>query len=222
MKDPVVRKQESIEKLKAFHVPVISHLPVIETADKVRIRTAEEISRRAICCLLTVQMACEIHQNGYTAEAVNFFMDILESFGVADQLTEKEKAIFAGTASPQDVLNMIWKYEAYWTLIWALGLVDKLEPPCNICDCDFAIQVVSSKESFDEFVSQTKLRDIEEILDEADLIFRYDWACVDARIKGEEAPAGLDHSVTMERHWGLNWLIDADGDNDWDWVGVDT
>ena len=62
----------------------------------------------------------------------------------------------------------------------------------------------------------------DDLLDEADLIFRYDWACVDARIKGEPAPAGLNSEVVYERHWGLNWLIDADGQNDWDLVSCNT
>lgn len=222
MKDPDIRKQENIAKLKELGIPFISHLPVIESADQVRIRTAEEIACRAICCLLTIQMACEINQNGYDQEPVEFFTDLLEQFGVKDQLTPHEKAIFRGTASEQEVVNMVWKYEAYWALLWALGIVKKLEFPCNICDCDFAIKAVSSHKSFEEFMEQVSLRNIEEILDEADLIYRYDWACVNARIKGQEAPAGLDKDVVPERHWGLNWLIDADGDNNWDNVDIST
>ena len=58
------------------------------------------------------------------------------------------------------------------------------------------------------------MRNIEEILDEADLIYRYNWACVNARIKGENAPAGLDSEVVFERHWGLNWLIGKGTYND--------
>lgn len=48
-----------------------------------------------------------------------------------------------------------------------------------------------------------ELRDIDEILDEADLIYRYDWACVDARMKQLNAPAGLNSSVVVERHGAL-------------------
>ncbi|WP_271812700.1 DUF4272 domain-containing protein [Clostridium beijerinckii] len=35
------------------------------------------------------------------------------------------------------------KYEAYWTLIWALGILDKLDYPSQICDCNFAINLVA-------------------------------------------------------------------------------
>ena len=217
MKSAEERKQQSIALLKEQGVPYIEHLPVIETADDVRLRSAEEIARRAICCLITIQLACDL-QNQQDVEDSRLF----DRFCVRLFLTEKEKAIFNDTATEQDWVNMVWKYEAYWPLIWALGLVDSLAFPDQICDCQKAIEVVSTKATFDEFMKDVQLRPIDDILDEADLIFRYDWACVDARIKGEPAPAGLNSEVVYERHWGLNWLIDVDGQNDWDHVSCNT
>jgi hypothetical protein len=79
---------------------------------------------------------------------------------------------------------------------------------------------VTSCETFDAFMSKVKLREIEEILDQADLIYRYDWACVDARLKQQQAPANLNSSVVVERHGALNWLIQAD--SDWDYPDVST
>ena len=35
-------------------------------------------------------------------------------------------------------------------------------------------------------------------------------------------PAGLNPSVVMERHAALNWLIDNDGQDDWDNPDVST
>ena len=59
------------------------------------------------------------------------------------------------------------------------------------------------------------LRDSETVLDEADLIYRYHWACVNARINQREIPSGMIESVVSERRAGLDWLIrnDADWDN---------
>lgn len=65
-------------------------------------------------------------------------------------------------------------------------------------------------------MAKVRLRDIEDILNEADLIYRYHWACRDARLNGREEPAGLINSVVMERHAGLNWLIGALDIDDWD------
>ena len=89
-------------------------------------------------------------------------------------------------------------------------------------DCQFAIDAVASCDDFADFMAKTRLRDIEEILDETDLIYRYHWACVDARINGREMPGGLLESVVMERHAGLNWLIGAYDCDDWDDVPVHT
>jgi hypothetical protein len=47
------------------------------------------------------------------------------------------------------------------------------------------------------------------------------WACVNARVKGEAPSAGLNQSVVYERHYALNWLIKY-MDQEWDKVSTDT
>lgn len=223
MEEAQMRKERSIEILKAHHVPYIAHLPVIETSDKVRIRTADEIARRAVACLLAIQVACDAAGGrAGLKKSRKFFCEKLTEFGVEGFLTRKEQKVFWGKCTNQEFCNMTWKYEACWVLLWALGIVEKLDYPTDACDCDYAINAVADCNSMDELMGKVRLRDISEILDEADLIFRYDWACVDARIHGDEAPAGLNPDVVFERHCGLNWLIDADGTNDWDDVSTDT
>jgi len=223
MDEAQMRKKRSIEILKAHNVPYIQHLPVIETADNVKIRTAEEIAYRAVTCLLAIQVACDAAgAPGNFKKSRKFFGEKLIELGLEGFLTQKEQKIFKGKCNNQDFVSMTWKYEAYWILLWALGIVEQLDYPSEACDCEFAIHAVADCNSMNDFMRKVKLRDISEILDEADLIFRYDWACVDARIHEEEAPAGLDPDVVYERHCGLNWLIDADGADDWDNVATNT
>ncbi|GAA0121898.1 MULTISPECIES: DUF4272 domain-containing protein [Clostridium] len=220
---PLERKQKSIEILKTNMVPYMEALPVIEDVNEIQMRSAEEIAKRAIACLISIQVACDINSGENVEESREFFKGFLQRYKVEEELTDNEKKIIFGRPDKQDVINMAWKYEAYWTLIWALGIVDKLEYPSQICDCNFAIRTVADYEDFNAFMKTVKLRNIEEILDEADLIYRYNWACVNARIKGENAPAGLDSEVVFERHWGLNWLIGKGTYNDnWDSVSTDT
>jgi len=198
-------------------------LPVIEDANEIEMRSVEEIAKRAIACLISIQVACDINSGENIEESREFFKGFLERYKVKEELTDNEKEIIFGSPDKQAVINMAWKYEAYWTLIWALGIVDKLEYPSQICDCNFAIRAVADYEDFNDFMKTVKLRSIEEILDEADLIYRYNWACVNARIHGENPPAGLDPGVVFERHWGLNWLIGKGTYNDnWDSVSTDT
>lgn len=219
--EAVKRKERSIKILNQHNVPYIEHLPVIETSDQVRIRTKDEIAKRAIACLITIQLACDM-SNGPDEESKTFFENLLKKFDVMDCLTEDEKLFFTGEPDQQAIINMVWKYEAYWVLLWALGKVEELSYPSIICDCDFAIKAISECDSYEQFMKNIKLRDINEILDEADLIFRYDWACVDARVKGMEAPQELDAGVVVERHKACNWLIDYNQEDDWDNVSVNT
>lgn len=220
---PLERKEKSIEILKANKVPYMEGLPVIEDANEIEMRSVKEIAKRAIACLISIQVACDINSGENIEESREFFKGFLERYKVKEELTDNEKEIIFGSPDKQVVINMAWKYEAYWTLIWALGIVDKLEYPSQICDCNFAIRAVADYEDFNDFMKTVKLRSIEEILDEADLIYRYNWACVNARIHGENPPAGLDSGVVFERHWGLNWLIGKGTYNDnWDSVSTDT
>lgn len=214
MKTPLQRKQESILKLQAQSIPYIEWLPHIESADEVIARSVESIAKRAIACLIIIQVACDLNNQQFDQKTKDFIVDLLNKFEVFDELTLKERNILNQEVSQQDVVNMIWKYEAYWVLLWALGIVKELNYPNEIADCDFAVQVVSACRSFDEFMQQVELRNLDEILDQADLTYRYDWACVDARLKQQDASENLNASVVVERHGALNWLIQHDGD--WD------
>ncbi len=217
------RKERSLKIIRERGVPFMEKLPAIETAEEISPRSAEEIARRAAACLCAIQVACDLNSGDDPEGSRRFFKGVLEKYGVENELTEKEKAVFYGNPEKQDIINMIWKYEAYWVLLWALGIVDGLNYPDSICDCDFAVRALSDSDGMEDFMKKIKLKNINEILDEADLIFRYDWACVDARLKGLAAPAGLHPGVVFERHWGLNWLISKNSaNNDWDSVSTDT
>jgi hypothetical protein len=78
-----------------------------------------------------------------------------------------------------------------------------------------------SSRTTQQFIADAKLRDFSQILDQADLIYRYHWAVVDARVKQKPAPAGLEKGVVMERHYALNWLIGY-MNQAWDDVSTDT
>ena len=72
-----------------------------------------------------------------------------------------------------------------------------------------------------EFMRDAELRPMDEILDQADLIYRYHWAAKDRGHEERDPPAGLDRSVVRERHYALNWLIGY-CDQPWDEVSTDT
>jgi hypothetical protein len=215
-----IRKENSIKLLKKYNVPYIDHLPVIEDSRQAKIKTIDQIAKRAICTLITIQYACDILHEEATEDNKEFWLGLLENYKVKKELTKKEKFIFSGKCTAKDATAMTWKYEAYWVLVWAMGFVDELEYPDGICDCDEAIQIIQSRKTYKEFLDDAKMRSEMEILDQADLIYRLDWACVDARINQQQVPANLNDDVVVERHMALNWLIGYD--DDWDNVSIDT
>ena len=145
---------------------------------------------------------------------------MLKQYGVQDNLIEKEKRIFNGKYSKQDVIDVVWSYEAYWSLVWTLGWVENIDYPNQICDCEKAIMLVSTCKTYDDFKCKCKIRDIEEILDMLDLYYRYDWAVTEKRINPDTLIADLNPDVVVERRKGLEWLIA--NEEDWDEISLDT
>ncbi|BFH17983.1 DUF4272 domain-containing protein [Paenibacillus melissococcoides] len=216
------RKRASIAYIQGRGIPVLETLPQLPPAAACGWKSQKDIARRAVALLIVIQYACDVTQGGDLEESKEFVMRMLHKFDVEDQLTEKERKLLQ-EAEPveQEAVNIVWQYEAYWPLIWALGLVDSLDFPDQICDCEYAIEAVSRCDSFEAFYGKTALRSREEIMNEADKIYRLHWACVDSRIHGKEAPAGMSESIVMERRRGLFWMVGCD-EEDWDHIPMDT
>ncbi len=217
------RKRRSIAILQNQSIPYIEHLPPIPDKSMIFLKTREEIAKRVITSLITIQVAYEIWDGCEDLEDCRaFFREQLKIYDVADCLTKLETQFFTDMPAPQKVLNMIWRYEGCWVLLWALGMVKSLDFPRQICDCVAAIGLVTAHDSFASFCKEIQMRSADEVLDEADLIYRYHWACVDARINGRPMPGGMNEEVVVERHMALNWLIGDEWALDWDDIEVHT
>ena len=220
------RKDISIEILKSQGVPFIDHLPLVYETSEVAPREKDEVIARAICSFAAIMCACTIKDNGeLTDEDKQGAKDFLDNrFGCLDKLTRMERRVIEGEASCDEAVNMSWKYESLWALMWAMGLVKKLDFPKDTCDCDFVMKTFSG-----DFSERVKMRGTDEILQALDLIYRYHWACVNARVNGSKS-AGLDEEVVMERRGGLEWLCCKGAENDnlsdeynaWDYPDLNT
>ena len=87
--------------------------------------------------------------------------------------------------------------------------------PDQICDVPRTVQIMRAHSTMKELEQAARLRSRQELLDQADLIYRLHWCCVSARLKGCAAPQGLDEGVVMERHRALFWLAGC-GEAEWD------
>ena len=216
----IERRNNSNKKIKKLGIACLETLPVIEDSTQVSLKDIDTICKRAIACLISTQLAIDISENNDYDSSKTFFLNMLKQYGVQDNLIEKEKRIFNGKYSKQDVIDVVWSYEAYWSLVWTLGLVENIDYPNQICDCEKAIMLVSTCKTYDDFKCKCKIRDIEEILDMLDLYYRYDWAVTEKRINPDTLIADLNPDVVVERRKGLEWLIA--NEEDWDEISLDT
>jgi len=210
--EAIDRKLRSEAILRAEGVPLLATLPVIETTAEALKRSKEEVALRTLCLLLVAAKG-----EGLDQEVVE---GVLESYELRSHLSPNELAfVIDNSPSQHDRIQFTWRHEAAWTLLWALGFVKELGKPAQICDVNFAVSTKLERTT-SQFIEDSELRPIADILDQADLIYRYHWAVRNARIKGQQIPADLDPSVTEERHYALNWLIGTA--QAWDDVTTDT
>jgi len=211
--EAIRRRERSIAVLRSEGVPLNEHLPVIETEATARRRSKEEVARRALCVLLVA-----VKGEGLEQPIVS---RIATDYRLAEFLTQRERAFLAEEdPSQHDRVQFTWKYEAAWVLLWALGYVDALRKPTAICDVQHAVRTMRERTA-KAFIADARLRPLSEILDQADRIYRYHWAVVDARVNGKRAPSGLEPGVVLERHYALNWLIGY-MQQEWDDITTDT
>lgn len=227
-KDKANSRTERSEKiLKKHNVTINPNLPRIENEDEVKIKSPEEIVKRAVTAFITVQIAIDICNNNGASESAEFFAPILDGFGLTDELTNDEKIYFDKSKcediTQDEAYQMQWRLEMCVPLFWACGFWKKLDYPDEMTDTVKLIHIIGGCKSYDELMSHVKMRSASEILDEADLIFRMDWACVEARLRNDRSIMGdLFPDVVVERHKGLNWLIGAYYSEDWDTVAPHT
>lgn len=208
------RRKHSIAILNAEGVPFVEQLPLRESEAESTRRTTEQVATRALAlCIVALK------GEGLEQETID---KLIEEYDASSAFTPNERRFIDNPEPSQhDRVQFTWRYECCRVMLWALGYVDRLERPDRICDAAAAVSILIDK-GRDGFREEAELRPQSEILDAADLIYRYHWAVVDARVKGLETPAGLDGGVVMERHYALNWLIGCYPDQEWDDISTDT
>lgn len=210
--DQPLRKAWAEDVLRAEGVPINPHLPMIESESQTTVRTAQEVADRLLALALVA-----VKGEGLEHETVQA---IVAERGAGGLFTPAEGA-FIENPEPdmRSRIQFSWRYEAAWVLLWALRHVDSaLGPPRETCDPAAVAEMVRNRPD----LAANGLRPANDILNEADLIYRYHWAVRQAGLDGHDPPCGLHPGVVMERHHALNWLIGYNDNAEWDDVTTDT
>ncbi len=209
------RNKQTEKYLKSLNIPFIDHLPLIEEESEVKIRTAQEITKR-ILVLVYLAYISEVPD-----ERENI-IDFLKTNSLWDKVSQDEKDLFQKEELTElETANISWRSEGVWLLLWTINKVDKLVLPTEQVEIP---EIISRLPKFltdpSEFIKTAIVRQTTEILDVSDLIYRLHWVTRNADLNNQPMPANLNLSTIMERHYAINWVtIYAD---EWDEISTDT
>ncbi len=209
------RKKETEKLLKSKNIPFIAHLPLIEEESEVKIRTGQEIAER-ILILVYLAFLSEVPDE---KEAV---IDFLKNHQLWNKVSPEEKVLYQkDQLTEQEAINILWRSEAIWLLLWSIQKVDQLKlPTAQIAVSEIMARLPELFADPKDFIETAAVRSTTEILDASDLMYRLHWATRNAGLNNQPMPAKLDSSVVMERHYAINWLTYYA--EDWDDVSTDT
>jgi hypothetical protein len=120
----------------------------------------------------------------------------------------------------QERVNVSWRSEAIWLLLWTIQKVDKLDLPIDEVNiADIVNRLPKLMSSTKDFIESATIRTTGEILDQSDLIYRLHWATRQAELDND-IELELNPSIITERHYAINWVTYY-ADN-WDDITTDT
>lgn len=213
------RKMNSISILQQQGIPYIDELPPLPSSYDIVGKTYDEVAKRAIVLCICCNYASDIVSNKkkkYIKESKKFFNKLLDRYNVKNIMTNEEQELFE-KGNHDIAVQISWQFEGCAVLLWTLGLLNYLNYPDTLVNPDELTGIVSSCNNYSEFVQKCAFRSVEEILDLADLTYRYNWYCVDAQIEGEEPK--INPEIVVERYRALKWLLT---DEKWDKVDINT
>ncbi len=207
------RKQRTESLLESLSVPFIEHLPLIEEENEVQIRTPQEIAKR----ILILTYLCYVAED---QEAKNKVIEFVITEKLWDDVSAKERELFQKEPSDQDKIDISWRSEAIWLLLWVIRKVNTLEFPESEIHIAAILEALPAlMASTKGFVDSSTIRSTSDILDISDLTYRLHWAARNADLNNLKSPL-LNSSIISERHYAINWVtFYAD---DWDEITTDT
>ncbi|WP_052437389.1 DUF4272 domain-containing protein [Vibrio campbellii] len=201
-------KTKNTEYLKAIGIEVPNHLPQIESIDKVTPRTAQEVSARLSALAYLIGL-------GFDAKGKDL-LNYLNKFNLVGFVSNYEKGLLSQSSiEEQDKINMTWLAESAQALAWCICIAEL--DHFKHCDNDLA-QKIPFKVDPSEFIANARLRSIQEIQAQSDLLYRMHWYTRECRLTRKECK--LSYNIVSERRKAIDWVYGVE--EDWDEVPLDT
>jgi Domain of unknown function (DUF4272) len=208
------RKEKTEIYLKGLDIPFNFGLPPIEEESDAIIRTAAEIAKRIFILVYLGVYSENVDKN----EIIEF----LKSEELWNSVSEYEKKmLLKKKLTEKDKINISWRSEGIYLMLWTINKIDNLGLPIEQCDIGEMLDLLPNTfDSTKEFVQNATIRPLAEILDKSDLIYRLHWAAREADSNDEDIPANIDTGIIQEWHHAINWITYYD--ENWDEIATDT
>ena len=203
------RIAKNIEILKQNNIPFVENLKNIPFNSCTSLKSKEEILGRllvdyavATCALYSLEGKANI------IESVINQMD--QKLQIKKVLSEEDnvflKGMYEEKVPKQKLQDITWLFEECAVFTWVLGLLDKPQSK-NECNVSVLDELFFNTESYEQLLSKCNLKSKEEVLEFADLIFRYNWACIESRMQGQQL-SQLNGMIVQEQKRALEWVLD--------------
>jgi hypothetical protein len=144
----------------------------------------------------------------------------MECCGLLADLSPSEADYMASPFhDPKTEIDMKWRLEASWLLLWSLKRLWWLNWPNSLCDCRRMVRVLRPLESQAGVQRVFSMHSKSCILDKLDLTLRQHWAARDDFLRGLNCLPPIFGRVAQQRHHALLWLTST---TSWDDVRTDT
>jgi len=202
---------------RAFHacvdlgLPTLANKSLLPDDEAVDPHPPIDIARRAAAILV-----CACAAEG---QDVGFGRTLVQRYALGDFMSADERVFLNGAPDEQTFIDMCWRYECAHVLLWSLGHVDEIGPPNQVCDAGDTVRHLSDRGSAEQLAMDAAPREIDEILDAAELHAHMLWGLVELRLDGKSTPRATE-GIVRERLRALNWLIRLHG-RSWDETRTD-
>ncbi len=209
----IERKQNTERFLKSLNIPFIDHLPLIEEDDEAKIRTAQEIAKRI---LILTYLNYVSEEPEYREIVIKF----LKEQELWESVSNNEKELFSKELSDQNQINISWRSEAIWLLLWVINKVDSIDLPYEEVSIPQILELLPDfMTATYEFVQSATIKTVSEILDLSDLTYRLHWATRHSDLNNVDT-IELNSGIIQERHYAINWVTFYE--DNWDDITTDT
>lgn len=185
------RIEKNISILKEKGLPYNENMLNIPTSKNLIVESKENIYTKLLFDYASATMAYMILERKGNYEGVyDIVMETLQKkHQILNWLTEAMKNDLLqyknGAYNPDNLLSIAWKYEECAVYLWSLGLIDK---PKNDAQCMMGQinNLLYYIEDCENFINKCILKDKEDIIEFADMVYRMEWAYETERLQGKE------------------------------------